>query len=421
MSSDQQNPAPGRGKPTVAAAIFVVAFVLSASLMLWSGWQLYHGEQLPVAVTATGQACDWVVLIDAPNELAAAWDALATRAPGLLPNEVTATLADAAPWVQAISKQGVVNGQPDVICGWGRDAVLTMPHQQAKAWSEWLATRQGDPRVTALAATPGLLRLAVASTSHDTGGLLQRAAPATANAHLGTDLAYRAAIERTGGGAAHLFLPQATAARLLHAWLGESWLAEGIPTVQWLGLGLRRDTDRLRLHAHLGIDQHGAIWLKGVADVAALDDATGWIAANAQAAAIVRMPAELRHKVAGHYGPPSALLTQALAQTGTNKAQTLVWQRANQGGESVIWTADVPALPDLPSALVHGWRVVATTPAVLAQTQAVLEGAQPDQGKTADRDRQRLLTTTQGWFDGALQVDWVWTDLGVAVEAAWHR
>ena len=174
----------------------------------------------------------------------------------------------------------------------------------------------------------------------------------------------------------------------------------------------------MRLHVHAGIDQHGAIWLKGTADVAAVDDATGWIAADATAAAIVRLPAALRAKLAGQYGPTSPLLAQSLA--ALNAAPTLVWQRAPDGAESAVWTADVPPPAGLPTALVHGWRVVATTPAMLVQTQAVLGGKLPGQAAVADHDRQRLLTSTQGWFDGPMQVDWVWSDLGVAFEAAWR-
>lgn len=428
MAAEKQIPEPGRGKPTIAAVIFALAFVVSASMMLWSGWQLYRGERLPVAVTATGQACEWVALIDAPGELAATLDAFETHARALLPSDVTATLALAAPFIHSISAQGLVADQPYAICGWGRDAVLAMPNRpaspnaerEALAWAARLAALAGDPTTTAVTVTPELLRLAFAPTSHDTAGLLQRAAPVRADAHVGTDVAYRAAVERTGGGAAHLYLPQGTAARLLHGLVGDSWLTEGIPTVTWLGLGLRRDDDQVRLHAHVGIDQHGAIWLKEVADVAALDDATGWIAADATAAAIVRLPPVLRRKVAGEYGPRSPLLAQSMAQTGTEKAQTLVWQRAQDGAESIVWTADVPALPGLPNALVQGRRVVATTPAMLAQTEAVLDGQQPGQDKVADRDRRRLLTNTQGWFEGPLQIDWVWTDMGVAAEAAWR-
>ena len=424
----------GRGKPTVAAAIFIIAFLLSATMMIWSGWQLYHGEKLPAAVAATGQACEWVVLLDTPGELAVALDALATHAGRQLPEGATATLAAARPFFESMRTQGPVTDQPYVLCGFGREAVLTMPNRlensraadEAKQWSKLLAKLAGDPSATALDVTPNLLRLAFAPSSHDTTKLLQRAAPSGPAAHLGVDVDYRAAVERVGGGAAHFYLPKSPAQRLLQTLSSAPWLAEGIATVQWLGLGLRRDDDRIRVHAHVGMDQHGAIWLKEVADVAALDDATGWIAADATAAAIVRLPANLRAKVAGRYGPRSPLLAQALAQAGADKAQTLVWQRAPDGSESVLWTADVPPLPDLPTVLAHtsaltqACRVTATTPAMLARTQAVLEGTQPSQGKVADRDRQRLLTNTQGWFDGPLQIDWVWTDMGLAAEAAWH-
>ncbi len=427
MATDNLAPAPGRGKPTVAAAIFALAFLLSASMMLWSGWQLYHGERFATAVKATGQRCDWVLLVDTPAELAPALEALQTQAGAALPAEVTQLLAAATPFTHAVGTQGLAADEPWTVCGWDADTVLTMPNrpqslaaaQAAQAWSRQLATLAGDATATSLAVTPELLRLAVAPVSHAPTALLARALPSQPAAHLGVDVAYRAAVERVGGGAAHVFLAQAAARRLLQRWLTAPWQADGIATVQWLGIGLRRDDDRLRLHAHVGIDQHGAIWLREVADVAAVDDVTPWIGADATAAAVVRMPAALRRKLAGQYGPNSPLLAQALAHPGADRAPTLVWQRAPDGGESAVWTGDVPPLANLPTVVVHGWRVVATSPAMLVHTQAVLEGKLPGQDKIADRDRQRLLANTQGWFDGGLQVDWVWSDMGVAAEAAW--
>lgn len=426
MTNANKNPQPDRGKPTVAAAIFALAAILSASVMVWSGWQLYHGESFAPAVKATGQRCDWVVLLDAPAELGPALDALQTHAAAALPAEVTRLLAAATPFAQNTRAPGLAVDEPWTLCGWDRDAVLTLPNRPqtpdaahtAQTWSQQLAALAGDATATRLDVTPELLRLAFAPASHDPERLLARALPDQPASHLGVALPYRAALERVGGGTAHLFVARAAAVRLLRGLTREAWLDEGIANVQWLGVGLRRDADRVRLHVHAGIDQHGAIWLKEIADVAAVDDATGWIAADATAAAIVRLPAALRAKLAGQYGPTSPLLAQSLA--ALNAAPTLVWQRAPDGAESAVWTADVPPPAGLPTALVHGWRVVATTPAMLVQTQAVLGGKLPGQAAVADHDRQRLLTSTQGWFDGPMQVDWVWSDLGVAFEAAWR-
>lgn len=415
-------PPPGRGKPTTAAALFLLMFLLSATMMVWSGWQLWHGEQLPPALTQTGTRCSWVAQVDTPAEALAAWQALEGKSE--LPAEVTTVVHVVGPLLRGLVEAGLKSDQPWIVCGAPNGWVITLaaePGQAAKLaalQSTWVPLLPGAPNPTqsAVVEEHGVVRLSVALTG-TADELLAVARPeiGKTDAHLGTYEPFRAAVERVGGGSVHLFV----AGPLLQRWAASTVTDhQARADLQWLGLGLRQDDDRLRLHAQVGVGQRGAAWLKEVADVSALDDVGGWIAADAQAAAVVRLPAKTRARLAGHYGPHAQLWTQALGHAAGGKAQTLVWQQTPEG-EAALWTGEVEAPPGVPHALIRGMTLVASTPSMLARTREVLGGQRPSQASGIDRDRSRLWTHTQGWFAGPLQADWVWTDTGLAAEMAW--
>ena len=420
-------PAPvatGRGKPTTAAVMFLVMFLASASMMVWSGLQLYHGEQLPATQTQSGIACDWVVQISAPADADRAWAELAQKTE--LPADVTPILATLRPVVHGLAQSAINTSQPWMVCAAPDGWVLTVgagPGEKARteaAVRSVIGALPGmgtlTPERLAVVEENGVVRVAVSRTT-PAQTLLPLARPVLGqkDGDLGTFEPFRAAVERVGAGAMHLFVPAATAQRWAKPWLSD---VEALGDIQWFGLGLRLDSDRLRLHGQVGVGQRGAAWLKGLVDVAALDDVGAWIAADADAGAVVRVPPKTRHLWAAHYGPASTWLPQLMAQPGTDAAKTLVWQRKGDA-EAGVWTADVPAMPGLHSELVEGKRVVATRPEMLTHVRDVIRAAQPSQEKSGDRDRTRLWTHTQGWFAGPVQVDWVWTDAGLAGEIAW--
>ncbi len=459
MVEDKKSPGTGRGKPTLVAVILATAFVGSATMMLWSGWQLYRGETMPPALTGTGTACAWVLLVDEPARAAEAWSVLQTRD---LPPETTATLAALTPLWQASAKAGVDRTQAWTLCGLPGGAVLTMPAgpRQAEAaqvlvaqlavaagesvaalpWRHGAGAWQHQTNVdlwqsdaspqnaAAIEKSGTIVRVAWSQAGTDPLDLLKRATPSAGttakpgSTSLATDQAFRAASERVGAGQVHLFLPAATARQWLGTLTSMKWWQNGIDQAQWLGVMLRLDDDRLRVHGHIGGDESGGAWLKEAFDVQTLDDAAGWIAGDARAAAIVRLPAKTRQQLSPWYGPPSqlfaALLTTPVADLPDNE---LIWQQFADGKEVAMWRGTTKGPSGWQRAQASGWTLVGSDVAAIARVKAVLAGQAPTVADQADRDRRRLLTHTQGWFRGPLQVDWVWTDTGLAAEAAWLR
>jgi hypothetical protein len=418
----------GRGKPGVAAAIFIVAFVLSATMMIWSGWQLYHGEKLPLALTETGTQCQWVLLVDDPAKAPAAWEALRHVD---LPAAATPLWQALQPLFVDAGRTHLDAKQAWVLCGQPDGAVLTVANgpQQPEAARELVHLLAVEPRQPnalvawqdgAVVEDGKVLRVVFAKSEVDAQALIERAKPhgPPETASLAVDLPFRASTERVGDAPLHLYLPQATARAWLKTLLPLAWWQGGIDVVQWLGVMVRQDDQKLRVHAHLGGDEQMGAWLKPNFDVSALDDAAPWIAASASAAAIVRMPAATRPQLAGWYGPSTPLF-QAVLQTppADLPAATLIWQQFADHSEAALWRGTAQGPKAWQHLATGDWTVVGTDDAAIGRVRDALNGAS---SQTDDRDRRRLLDSTQGWFTAHVQVDWVWTDSGLAAEAAWQ-
>ncbi len=431
MTELKQPAATGRGKPSLAAGIFAVAFIFSASLMIWSGWQLYHGESLPVVLTATETQCQWVMLLDEPAMLKSTLAELEGQAADL-PTGVTRYLAELRPLCDAAESQRFETTQAWTLCGLPDGAVLTVPNaagQQevaqtlARHWAE--LPESPTPLIAWQHATVHVdgpvVRVVFALPGGNPEAILARARPQSVAANLAADTQFRASTERVGNAPVHLYLPAATAQAWLKTLAPSPWWTGGIDVVQWLGVMARVGEGHLRVHAHLGGDEQMGAWLKPVFDVATLDEVGEAVAQNAKAAAVVRIPAKTRGELANWYGPQAPLFRALLRATPTELPDgTLVWQQFADGGEAALWHGTSQGPSAVQRAQVGEWTIVGTNASAVAAVREVLGRPSTSLAETDDRDRRRLLTSTQGWFRGALQVDWVWTDSGVAGEVAWQ-
>ena len=432
MATTTPAPAAGRGKTSIAAGIFAVAFILSASLMVWSGWQLYHGEHMPTALMATGTQCDWVLLIDDPQQAPQTWQALHDQTD--LPAAATPLWQALQPLMVAAPKTALNRHEAWVLCGLAGGAVLTVTNgpQQPEAAEQLVTLLAAEPTATGalipwqhgtVVASTQVVRIAFSQAGADSQAMLSRSTPqgGPLAPNLATDLPFRASTERVGDAALHFYLPTASAQRWLKTLTPSLWWHRGMEVVQWLGVMVRLGEGHLRVHAHLGGDEQMGAWLKPAFDVPAMEDAAPWLAQTAQAAAIVRIPAKTRPQLAAWYGPDAPLLRQVLAQSAADlPVDTLIWQRFANGEEAAMWQGNASGPKDLRHAQEGAWTLLATSDAALTSARDVLQGKAPSLAKIDDRDRQRLLATTQGWFIGKQQVDWIWTDAGVAAEVAWQ-
>ncbi len=464
-------PAPPPGLPTqkttLAAAIFLVMFVVSATVALWTGYLLLHGEEAEQVFAALPAHCDWVVLADHPDEVAQAWDAVA--AARQLPESVTTTAHEqAALWRDLAATPGLDPKQAWALCGRAEGKVAALaatggtatqpgqvwlerlqrhqsPGPQAGAWTE----DQGravftDPAGRVLAAVQrdgDLVRAAWASPGHDANTMLTAVIAEAKRNPLQKNEIVRGAFERVGGGQLHLYVaPEFARTALKDLKLSEE-LRAGLELATWFAVVLRHDEDGVRAHAQVGTGPRGAVWLKERLDPAgpALD-AAPLLPADTQAAVVVRVnPKRLPLTDLPGVAWLDDMLKQqqgigleALGAVSTGQAIFL------QRGETQQWSAVLQVragqgatnLGQEPKALEGDQILWSSDPAGLQSLRSTIAAKLPALGGLT-RDQKRLLADTQGVFlkkgaslgplRGPLQIEWLWLDTGLVAEVAVPR
>jgi hypothetical protein len=194
--------------------------------------------------------------------------------------------------------------------------------------------------------------------------------------------------------------------------------------VRWAAVSLRRDDGGIRLHAHLGMAEAGASWLKPRLDVAQPLDLSPFVSPTARALAVVRVHPT---GIAQAAGLPIVVDLEAWSRQWLHKSLAEVL--AGSSGQAMLQVLDGPARDGQPPwfVLVHlsgrEFAIHARDEAVKATAvELVSKGA----AKPGSDDRQRLLQQTSGvWLapgatlgtlQGPLQVDGLWLDTGVVVE-----
>jgi hypothetical protein len=470
-------PGPSTAKPTVAAGIFAAMFLVSATVMVWSGYVLLHGEDAEAVYKGLPAECAWVVLVDEPAHAAETWDALARSSQ--LPAGMTQVAADQRNLWRALAETpGLDAGKPWALCGrpGGVVAALvargqggTAPGQawldrlQAHAWpvaaqapdllsdsAAWalgLRTPATDRKPgQALRRDGDLIRVAW-TFGPDAEGLLTRAVEDAKRHPLQKNESVRAAFERVGGGRLHMYLTptlvQAAGARLG----ATTQVRQGLATASWFAAVLREDRQVVRVHAQLGAGQHGAAWLKERFDTTTLLDAAPLVDAHARLVALLRFApkilplqaeipgvAALDAVVQAHVAHSLASLAEV--STGQALVQVLPGPEVEHAPPWLVHV-QVPAGVTIPPGLLDP-RVASQRAGeflVLARDQALAKaGAELVQGKRKSlrdhglsEDQKRMLADTQGLllmpgmtlgpWQGPLQVEWLWLDTGLVAEA----
>lgn len=343
-------PAPTPTRSSLAAALFAVMFVVSATIAIFSAWLLLHGEQTDAVLEALPADCMAVILIDEPAAVARAWQTTAGLAN--LPAMATATAHEQAvlwqsliaapgvdltrPWALCLRPEGVVAAvvaapggtqmsgtvagtlvgdttpgqvwlermalQPVPLRTWGLD--LPWPPAGQGMWlPEPIRQVQGQPadhvgRAVRLDAadraraavqrTGDVLQIAWVAQGGDARALLDRAIADIHKKPLKENEPFRAAVERVGGGQMHLYLAPALVRQAGERLGVHAEIAEGLATVEWAAFALRQEQQDVRVHAQLGTGQRGAVWLKERLDTQTTLDAKPLVDATAIAVGVVR-------------------------------------------------------------------------------------------------------------------------------------
>lgn len=319
---------PGQRKSTLVAVALLIMFMVSATAMVWSGLQLWRGEQLGAAYRLLPSGCDRVVIVDDPIAATTALQLLATR--GGLPAMWRDTPTRLHGWLAgATASKAWDRGATWGICEQQGRGYAVLPLAQgidlsaaASATSAWLdgwsqatdgaarglrwsaengrwAARDGDGRLRAALrlATDGettAVQLAwqQTATTPATGGdahaWLDTLQALPASRSLQHDQAARESAERVGGGALHMYLSAPTMQELARRWIASGGEAlqpwrEGATHFSWLGLVVRADRGKLAVHIHCNGNQAATSFLKAHFDTyAELDGATVLPAAVAE-------------------------------------------------------------------------------------------------------------------------------------------
>lgn len=429
MESQAPTPQPGRGKPTVAAGVFLLAFLASATMMVWTGLQLWRGEVLPVTWQATPAGCQWVMSVEQPRQ----WRQMARALPDLARVGNDFWLPAPQEWKTVTLLEGLDADSPWTVCGLAGGVVVTAvapqapPPQAAQTFAERTGT------AVAFAHSGTVLRAAFPDAGHTGAALLTAAAALSQQANLGADGGFRTAAERVGAGDFVLYWPAPLARERLRAVVTDPFWRDGIDNVTWLALAFGRGAVR-HAHLHVGVAEAGAAWLKAhldlaeQIDVAPVIDATAvtWTVARLANPALAHVPlaptattgADLLARVLEP--PPSAALGTLVIQTLPASAAT-TW---------LAWTGPALPPPGMQTLRHAGWQVAAAGAGELAIAGALLRGERPSQAQVSHPpDGRRLLTRTQGNWDlshcgdpspagGGMRLDWTWGDTGLAAELA---
>ena len=447
-------------KTAVVAGVLLAFALVSGAAMLWSGWLLLRGERLPYPWTRLPKECAWVAQADEPDQGVQAWQAVAGLAQ--VPPAWRQFGADeAARW------RGLTN-RPDLDAtqAWGLCARAAGPELSVAPAAPTTASQRA-----AFAADLHLapyLRWATGPLPWDPAAVAlpdpaTRAPPATGE-RLEHDALFREAMERTGGGQAHVYVGQ----QALGQWasrLPDPVVRNFLQLGTFAAVALRVDAEHVVWHAHIGTGQRGAVYLKQHLDpVHELDAAT-----------LIDPAAPVRGVARFHPGALEALRTRhpllglldrwmaahALANLAPFLTGQVAWQQFGTRAEDGValtlqlaphtaappWQAAcaTPAAGAMPAAAAGlacragaGYLVVASSAAAAARAAAVAGGRIPSLRAVGGlgADLERLMAQTQGlrlqpgarvevpglgqWV-GPFQVEAIWIDSGLAAEIAVPR
>ena len=441
-------------KTAVVAGLLLAFALVSGGAMLWSGWLLLRGEQVPYPWTRLPKSCAWVAVADEPGHTAAAWRTVAA-----LPQVPAAWRAlatgEATRWDGVVAQPGV-----DPAPAWGLCARAPQP---VLAVAPVVAATGALPGAAGpLAAFAPYLRWASAPLpwgAADAVAAEHTPLPTAASGEtLEQDDRFREAMERTGGGQVHLYLPQHTVTQWA-AGVTDPIVRAFLPLGTFAAVALRVDADHVVVHAHIGTGQRGAVYLKQHLDPTHDLDAATLIDPAAPVRGVARLhPAALDLLRTRH--PLLGLLDRWMAQHTLEKLAPyltgqVAWQQFSPtAGTDVALTLSLATNagplpwqgtcavgvqePGLACRMGAGYLVVGSSAAAADRADAVAAGRTLSL-RTAGGlgpDVERLLTQTQGLhlgpgarvdvpglrdWTGPLQVEAVWVDSGLAAEIAVPR
>jgi len=407
----------------IAAGLLGAAALLSATLAVWAGAQLLRGEKTDAVFGALPDGCDWVLLADDPAGLAHVLGD-ASRL-GQLPAAIRALAAGQRTlWLAATLVPDLDATQPWAICGQPAGAVLAA------------ARRDG-----------GVERFAWTAPGGDPVKLLARARVQGRQPSLAQNLPFRTALERVGGGQAHLFVD----GRLLrdHRIL-PTIVRDGARHALWLGAALRWEGQEAKVHLHVGTGPSGATWLKAHLDPVGTLDAAPLFDAHATAGGVVRIHPGAWLARTEAFTPVDKLLRASLGiglrELAPLASGHVVWQvLAPDRDAAPAWLVLIelsqPSQLRLPAENPDGtqlaWRrtgrfLVLAATADLAQRGADLS-ARTQALAATDPQLLRMMSDTQGFFlnahtslpigppplgllQGSLRCEALWLDTGFVAE-----
>jgi hypothetical protein len=398
--------------------------------MVWSGWQLWRGEQVPAAWTVLPREADWAIHAGEPATVADALRVVA-ELPQVPADWRAIVRAEQKRWLARTAATGAGRGQP-----WTLAAVRGH-------W--WLAV----PALQAQQPATGAFPLPGAHTALD--AFVQP--PRDATATLAQQHFFREGLERAGGGQLQAWI----ACDPLKAWaqgLTDPVVREFLVSASWAAAALKVDGTHARLHVHVGTGQRGAVFLKQHLDPVRELDAATVLDSAATARGVARLNPQAWDEMRGrhplvhlldlwHKAHPEFDLSDAI--TGQ-----MAWQsfsgRADERGTLTVQLlhnhATDPALQRhcqqaTPPVCRHapGWLVVAPDAESADRALQVATGVRANlrQAGGLDGDEERLMTATQGLrllagarvevpglqgWTGPMQVEALWLDTGLIAEVA---
>lgn len=465
-------------RPTVAAALFLVMFLISGTIAVYSGYLLYRGEETDPIFTALPGTCDWVVVVDQPGEVAAAWRPL-TQKPHVSGRLKALAVAQAQAWQRIEAVAGLGHDSPWGLCGHAGGVVAAVPDAGGGLKAGQLlveALSQAAPQLLPAEGTAGQALAIDAQGSQwqaDTGGRVLRQADGRARVRLQTDgklltvtwaamqgpdavdlsvqaatqarsaplqkhTPFREGTERVGGGQLHLWLAEKTwREQVLPALAQDGAWRDGLGKAAWAAAVLRTETGHARLHGHLGPTQPFVAFLKEWLDPAQALDASRFLPEGDGSTAVLRRAPGLLARAEAW---PWPWLHSFAAKGQVTARQTGKWLTgqviARQHAAAYHLTATGQAAPELAAAVAaHGdearlaaeFLVLGDQPAAVAALAGEL--AAPKDPRL-DGDRKRLGQDTQGYalgtgtlpgpdawgLAGPAQVEWLWIDTGLIAE-----
>lgn len=408
-----------------AAGLLGAMLLVSGSLAIWSARQLLRGDDSGAAYAALPASCRWVLVADDPAGLPLALGLVAE-----LPQagaEVRAMAArQASLWRAAAAVPGLDDAQPWALCGQGDGSAV-------------LAARRKDG---------GVERYAVGS--RDGPALLAGSAAEAARANLNEYVPFRSALERVGGGQAHVYLDSKTLQETVAGLALPDLARDGSAHALWLGAVLRVEKGQIHLRTHVGTGPAGASWLKAHLDPVGVLDATPLIDPAAVAAGVLHFHPGAwmaRHPtLRGLDTRARDTLGAGLASLAPQLTGHLIWQVLPAAADGALaWMALLQLSPAAQGSLGEpageraglSWRragsFLALAPSRTLADRAAALVQHPTTAPEQQVERARILSENQGFFlrdpataprgtalpwtlRGPLACEWLWLDTGFVAE-----